>query len=131
MKDLLIGLGLLSGPAAVFVVFGTSGYDAFDKGAGPPVSSLSVQHGGLAFAEECAGCHGRLARGTARGPDLIHPDYGPSARSDAQFRRAIREGRRARRGGYADMPPAANLSERNLDRMITFLREIQRVNGIR
>jgi hypothetical protein len=35
------------------------------------------------------------------------------------------------RGGYADMPPAANLSERNLDRMITFLREIQRVNGIR
>jgi hypothetical protein len=29
------------------------------------------------------------------------------------------------------MPPAANLSERNLDRMITFLREIQRVNGIR
>ena len=131
MKDLLIGLGLLSCPAAVFVVFGNSGLDAFDEGAGPPVSTLSVQAGRIAFAEEFAGCHGRLARGNERGPDLIQPDYGRRVRSDAQFRRAVREGIPVPRAGYGAMPAVKGVSERRLDRMIAFLREVQRVNGIR
>ncbi len=130
MKDLLIGLGLLSCPAAVFVIFGTSGLDAFDEGIGPPPSSLSVEQGLVAFAGECARCHGQLARGTERGPNLIHRYYGPSARSDAQFRRAVREGMPAR-GGYGAMPAAPDVSKRRLERMITFLRELQRANGIR
>ncbi len=130
MKDLLIGLGLLSCPAFVFVVFGLSGLDAFDEGGGAAAFSRSVDHGLIAFAEECAGCHGRLARGTERGPDLIHPDYGPSARSDAQFRRAVRDGMPARRG-FDAMPAAPGVSERRLNRMIASLREIQRANGIR
>jgi len=131
MKDLLLGLGLLSCPAIIFAVFGTSGFDAFDEGTAAPASSLSVQQGGIAFAEECAGCHGRLGRGTVRGPNLIHPDYGPRVRSDDQFRRAVREGKAAGREDYEDMPAARGLSERQLHRLITFLREIQRVNGIR
>jgi mono/diheme cytochrome c family protein len=136
MKDLLIGLGLLSCPAIVFAVFGTSGLDAFDEGTAAPASSQSVQQGGISFAEECAGCHGRLGRGTERGPNLIHPDFGPRVLSDARIRRAVREGVPARpgvgyRGGTIDMPPASNLSERSLNRMVTFLREIQRANGIR
>ena len=131
MKDLLIGLGLLSCPVVVFVVFGTSGIDAFDEGTGAPASSLSAQSGSVAFAEECAGCHGRLARGTDRAPNLIHSDYGRRTRSDAQFRRAVREGIPARQGRYGEMPAAKDISDRRLDRMITFLREIQRANGIR
>ncbi len=130
MKDLLIGLGLLSCPAAVFVIFGTSGLDAFDEGIGRPASSRLVDQGLIAFAGECAGCHGRLARGTERGPNLIHRDYRPGVRSDAQFRRAVREGMPAR-GRFGAMPPAPDVSERRLERMIAFLRELQRVNGIR
>ena len=130
MKDLLIGLGLLSCPAVVFVVFGIPGLAVFNEGSGASVSSLPVQQGRIAFAGECARCHGRLARGTERGPDLIHPDYGPSARSDAQFRRAVREGLPARHG-YGAMPPAPGVSARRLERMITFLRELQRADGIR
>ena len=130
MKDLLIGLGLLSTPVVVFVVFGTSGLDAFDAGGGASVSSVSVERGLVVFAAECAGCHGRRAKGTERGPNLIHPDYGPRVRSDAQFRRAVREGMPARRG-YGAMPPAPGVSKHRLERMITFLREIQRANGIR
>lgn len=131
-----MGLGLLSCPAVVFAVFGTSGLDALDEGTTAPTSSQLVQQGGVAFAEECAGCHGRLGWGTQRGPNLIHPDYGPRVLSDTQIRRAVREGVPARqgvgnRGGYIDMPPASNLSERRLNRMVTFLREIQRMNGIR
>ncbi len=130
MKDLLIGLALLSSPVAVFVAFGTSGLDAFDEGGGSPASSLSVEQGLVAFAGECARCHGRLAEGTERGPNLIHADYGPRVRTDAQFRRAVREGMPARRG-YGAMPPIEGVSERRLERMIAFLRELQRVNGIR
>ena len=130
MKDLLIGLGLLSSPVIVFAAFGTSGLDAFDEGSGPPASFASVEQGVVAFAGECAGCHGRLAGGTERGPDLIHPDYGPGLRSDAQLRRAVREGLPAR-GGYGAMPPSPDVSERRLDRMITFVRELQRARGIR
>ncbi len=129
MKDLLIGLGLLSCPAAVFMIFGTSGLDAFDEGGGAATSSRSVEQGLVAFAGECARCHGRLAEGTERGPNLIHRDYRPGVRSDAQFRRAVREGLPARRG-YGAMPPAPGVSERSLDRMVTFLRELQRANGI-
>jgi len=130
MKDLLIGLGLLSSPVVVFMAFGTSGLDAFDEGSGATVSFVSVEHGLVAFAGECAGCHGRLAEGTERGPNLIHRDYGPGVRSDAQFRRAVREGMPARRG-YGAMPSSPGISERRLERMITFVRELQRANGIR
>ena len=130
MKDLLIALGLLSFPAAVFAVFGISGPDAFDRGRGSPGTPQLVEIGVVAFAGECAGCHGRLAEGTERGPNLIHPDYGPSVRNDAQLRRAVREGMPARRG-YGAMPPSPGVSERRLGRMVTFLRELQRANGIR
>jgi mono/diheme cytochrome c family protein len=130
MKDLLIGLGLLSSPVAVFVVFGTSGLDAFDEGGGATATSRPVEQGLIAFAGECVPCHGRLAEGTERGPNLIHRDYGPGMRSDAQFRRAVREGLPARRG-YGAMPPSPGVSEHRLDRMIAFVRELQRVNGIR
>jgi mono/diheme cytochrome c family protein len=131
MKDLLIGLGLLSLPATVFAVFGTSGIEAFDEGTGAPASSLSFQQGGVAFSTECAHCHGRTARGTERGPNLIHPDYGAAKRSDAQFRRAIREGLTARQAGYQDMPGAPEMPRRKLDRLVNFLREVQRTAGIR
>jgi len=130
MKDLLIALGLLSFPAFVFAAFGTSGLDAFDEGSGPRATHQSVEIGVVAFARECARCHGRLAGGTERGPNLIHPDYGPGVRSDAQLRRAVREGMPARRG-YGAMPPSPEVSKRRLERMITFLRELQRANGIR
>jgi mono/diheme cytochrome c family protein len=130
MKDLLIGLGLLSSPVVVFMAFGTSGLDAFDEGVGAPASPVPVEQGMVAFAGECARCHGRLAGGTERGPNLIHRDYGPGVRSDAQFRLAVREGKPARRG-YGAMPPSPGVSKRRLDRMIRFLRELQRARGIR
>ena len=125
-----MALGLLSSPAAVFLVFGTSGLAVFDEDSGPPASFVSVEQGLAAFAGECADCHGRLAEGTERGPNLIHLDYGPAERSDAQFRHAVREGMPAR-GGYGAMPATPGVSKRRLKRMITTLRELQRAKGIR
>jgi mono/diheme cytochrome c family protein len=130
MKDLLIALGLLSCPAAVFVVFGNSGPNSFARGTDAPSYSLAAGPGQIYLAQECAGCHGRLAGGTDRGPNLIQPDYGPERHSDAQFRRAVRHGMPAGRG-YNGMPATPGVSEADLNRMIVLVRELQRVNGIR
>jgi mono/diheme cytochrome c family protein len=130
MKELLIGLGLLSGPVAVFVVFGNSGPGSFGEPDGPADPSAAAEPGLLALVPECAGCHGRLAEGTDRSPNLIDPDYGPARRSDDQFRRAVREGMPARRG-YGEMPAMPGVPGHDLERMIALVRELQRVNGIR
>ncbi|HUS55271.1 MAG TPA: c-type cytochrome [Thermohalobaculum sp.] len=90
---------------------------------------MATEAGLVALPEECAGCHGRQARGTSRGPNLVHPDYGRARRSDAEFRRAVREGMPARQG-YGAMPATPEVPERSLDRMIALVRGLQRVNGI-
>lgn len=130
MKDLLIGLGLLSIPAVVLVVFGTSGIGSLEEGSPAPISYDNIDQGVAAFSDACAACHGRLADGTGRGPNLIAPQYGRSTFRDDQFRRAVRMGMPARRG-YGAMPPAPGVSARNLERMIAFVRELQRNKGIR
>ena len=122
--------GLVAFPAVCAGVGGRPGVAACNKGSGAAAYALSVERGRVAFAEEGAACHGRLAEGTERGPNLIHPDYGRRVRSDAQLRRAVREGMPARLG-YGAMPPSPDVSARRLERMITFVRELQRANGIR
>lgn len=103
MKDLLIGLALLSGPV----------------------------EGRLVFAEECAGCHGRLAEGTTRGPALILLLYGPAGLGDDAFHRAVHEGAPARHWDFGDMPAFAALPERRLARMLIFVRADQWAQGVR
>jgi len=130
MKDLLIGLFLLTCPAAVFVVFGASGLDAFDDTAPVKPSIRDVEDGRIAYVKACAACHGRTAQGTARGPTLVKAGLlGQSLRHSK-----LREGLR---GGGADGPecPGAGamslLSEQKLDEIEAYLIEMQRRNGRR
>jgi mono/diheme cytochrome c family protein len=130
MKDLLVALALLSGPVAVFAIFGNFGPNSLARESGVITGAAPDSPVLAGLVEECADCHGRLAQGTARGPNLIHADYGPGKRSDDQFRRSVREGLPDQRG-YGEMPAMPGVSRRNLDRMIVLLRELQRANGIR
>lgn len=131
MKDLLIGLALLSGPALVFAVFGISGLDAFREGPPATTAYAPAEEGRLVFAEECAQCHGRLAEGGNRGPSLIHPAYARGRLSDEAFLRAVRDGVSSRDPDFGGMPAFPDLPERRLDRLLTFVRELQYANGIR
>ena len=130
MKDLLVGLALLSGPAIVFAVFGTSGLDAFDEGASSPSAFSATEAGRIVFAEQCVVCHGRLAEGTGRGPGLIHPDYSPARLDDDAFRRAVHQGVPPRRRGATGMSAIASVSARDVDQVLVFLRGLQRERGI-
>jgi hypothetical protein len=129
MKELLIALGLLTFPVAVFVVFGNAGPGSMGSGTGASSYSVETASGMVGLTEDCAVCHGRFAGGTARGPNLIHTDYGLSRRSDAQFRYAVLEGMPDRRG-YGAMPATPGLPARSVDRAIAFVRELQRAKGI-
>lgn len=130
MKDLLLGLALLSGPAVVFAAFGIAGLDVFD-GADAPPPAAAVEAGRIAFAENCSHCHGRLAEGTRLGPSLTGHPGGPSRLGDDQFRRAVRSGIAPREPGALGMPALAGVSDADLDRMLVFLRGIELADGTR
>jgi len=49
MKDLLLGVGLLSCPALIFGLFGTSGMEVFDASSDPRRSVGAVNSGRIAF----------------------------------------------------------------------------------
>lgn len=130
MKNLLIGLALIACPAIVFAIFGIAGLEVFfeDDNAAPGRSP--IEEGRLAFATECAGCHGRMAEGTGRGPALIDPVWGPSRFGDDAFRRAVREGVPSRLWRFGDMPAFPDLPEREVDRILAFVRQVQRTQGV-
>ncbi len=130
MKELLIWLGLLSGPAVIFAVFGTSGMDAFDDRATPHTSSALMEQGRSAFARHCASSHGRLAGGTTSGPGLLGAPFGLSAMPDEAIRSAVLEGVPPRNDAYRPMGPSPEIAPGELDDIIAFLRELQRLQGV-
>ena len=128
MKDLLIGLALLSGPALVFALFGNSGLDAFDEGPGSGTQFAAAEAGRITYGESCAVCHGRLAQGTAVAPALVASGQGQGHLSDDEFRKTVVEGRRTAQG--RGMPAFPALERADLDRIQTFLRSLERQDGI-
>ena len=72
-----------------------------------------------------------MADGTARGPDLIRQEYGAEAFDDARILRAVSDGAPQRRWHYGAMPPVTSVAGPEVDAIITFLRELQRAQGIR
>jgi len=132
VREVSIAIALLLSPLGVYVIFGPGSPPLEGVGTAPELADLSkpARAGRAAFGEYCAQCHGPLAEGTERGPPLVHPDYAPGVRTNGDFRKAVREGLRAWRWWYGDMPAIADVSEHELEHMIRFLREMQRANGI-
>jgi mono/diheme cytochrome c family protein len=92
--------------------------------------SPTAETGRVAFADNCAGCHGSNGVGTDQGPPLIHIIYEPSHHSDTAFVLAARNGSRAHHWRFGDMPPQPQVSEEEIQTIIQFVREVQRANGI-
>ena len=96
----------------------------------PPAFSMMGDLGGRVFNKTCATCHGNNASGTDKGPPLIPRIYEPSHHADGSFARAVRQGVRAHHWPYGDMPPQPEITDDQLSAIITFVREVQRANGI-
>ena len=107
-----------------------------NKAAGPtvdvrvPAFTALAQQGARHFDISCAGCHGEYAKGTGTGPPLVHRIYEPSHHGDNAIGRAVRLGVRPHHWRFGPMPKV-EVSDRALESIIAYIRELQRANGIR
>ena len=132
-------------PLVLAVALGAAGYLYFDDGgdtagAGPPIVSVNVpatlsaraQLGRKTYDANCASCHGRNAAGQdGVAPPLVHIVYEPGHHADESFQRAVARGVRAHHWRFGDMPRVEGLSRRDVAAVVTYVRELQRANGIR
>jgi mono/diheme cytochrome c family protein len=95
-----------------------------------PKLSGPATMGQIAFEENCAACHGKNAAGTDKGPPFIHKIYEPSHHADFAFQRAARTGVQAHHWRFGDMLPVEGVTDRQIEWITRYVREVQRANGI-
>ena len=139
-------LVLVAGGLAAIVVVGGFWWMSQDKGGGMkgdgattgtdatgpniPALSAEAEQGKLLFDENCAACHGENAAGSDKGPPFINRIYEPGHHGDAAFAMAAKQGVRAHHWRFGDMPAVAGVTNADVARIVVYVREIQRANGI-
>ena len=83
------------------------------------------------FEARCAECHGNQARGTDKGPPLVHPVYRSGHHADLTFHLAVRNGVRQHHWHFGDMPPQPDVSPEQAGHITSHIRRLQRQEGIR
>jgi mono/diheme cytochrome c family protein len=83
------------------------------------------------FDKNCAACHGENAVGQdGVAPPLVHKIYEPSHHGDESFQRAVAMGVRAHHWKFGNMPAIEGLTRADVKAITTYVRELQRHNGI-
>ena len=82
------------------------------------------------FRDTCSSCHGVWGEGSEQGPPLIHPFYVPSHHGDKSFYSAALKGVNAHHWKFGDMPPAQGVTSTDMDKIVPFIRWLQKENGI-
>ncbi len=90
----------------------------------------AADEGAALFERKCAECHGREAKGTDKGPPLVHRIYEPSHHADAAFYLAVRQGVRSHHWPFGDMPPVEGVANEEIAQIVGYVRGLQRVAGI-
>ena len=96
----------------------------------PASFSQAALSGRELFEKSCQTCHGVNASGTSNGPPLVHKIYEPSHHSDKSFHRAVRNGVEPHHWQFGQMPPIDHVEPKQVDLIISYVRELQRANGI-
>lgn len=132
-----LSLGALAAAAIVGVVAWTQwfgGEPAHSDGAAVtitiPTLSAEAQAGQALFEENCMACHGPHATGSDQGPPLVHLIYEPNHHADISFVLAVRNGVRAHHWPFGNMAPVDGISDEDTLKIIRYVRELQRANGI-
>ena len=96
----------------------------------PNLSTVAVQ-GKKLFDKNCASCHGVNAAGKQEiAPPLVHIIYEPNHHGDIAFKLAVKNGVRGHHWPFGNMPPMEGVSEKEVELIIRYVRELQRANGI-
>ena len=100
----------------------------------PQATGLSLsdmaREGEDLFNANCSTCHGMKAAGTDQGPTLIDRIYHPGHHSDVSIRNAVGRGVQQHHWPFGDMAPVAGVSSDDVEKIICYVRELQRADGI-
>jgi len=100
--------------------------DDFDPGPTP----FEFIAGETMYTGSCATCHGTNGTGTTTGPPLVDKIYEPSHHADAAFHRSVQLGVVAHHWQFGPMAPVEGLPPEQVDRIIAYVRWLQRQAGI-
>ncbi len=97
----------------------------------PEQFSENAKIGKRIFEAKCASCHGQNAEGQKGiAPPLIHKYYEPSHHGNESIQRAVALGVTAHHWPFGNMPPVEGLTRGDVSTIISYVRELQRANGI-
>ena len=83
------------------------------------------------FHAKCASCHGENAAGSEKGPPFVHKVYQSDHHVDASFYYAVQRGVQAHHWPYGNMPPVEGVSDDQIAAIVSYVRKVQRVNGMK
>lgn len=137
-QTLLIAVAALIGAFFIYRGFGGPGQSPSAPQSGTamakvlvPELSATAREGEALFTRSCADCHGVDAAGRdGIAPPLVHKIYEPSHHADASFHLAARNGVRAHHWQFGNMPAVEGIGEPDIAKIIVYVRELQRANGI-
>lgn len=89
-----------------------------------------AREGEALFNANCSVCHGVNAAGTMQGPSLMDRVYHPGHHADFSFRSAVRQGVPQHHWRFGNMPPVPGISSDDVEKIICYVREVQRAEGI-
>ncbi len=95
-----------------------------------PILSPEAKLGEAVFSENCLVCHGLNAAGSDHGPPLVYNTYNPGHHADGAFYMAARSGVRQHHWKFGNMPAQPNVTPTDVKKIVTYVRELQRANGI-
>ena len=142
MKSINIGvlLCLFIIVAASFLIFSQNEkVTATELKVGEPIANVLVPDqiselgllGKNIFELKCESCHGINAAGRHEiGPPLVHKIYEPSHHSDQSFYRAVALGVKSHHWSLGNMAVVEGLTKGHVKAIISYVRELQRENGI-
>lgn len=140
MKKTTILIGACAVAAAVFAVLQTKTSETPNPVVATNGAIVTVKvpaldgnaaTGQRIFDSACASCHGTNAAGIeGSAPPLVHIIYEPSHHGDEAFQRAVAGGVRSHHWRFGNMPPVKGLTPGDVTMIVTYIRELQRANGI-
>ena len=131
-KRILGAMALIAVAILGWMVFGSGNRNSTTAIAAVTVPELSgtAAEGAELFTQYCLACHGENAGGSDVGPPLIHKIYEPNHHPDQAFLVAALYGVRRHHWQFGNMAPVEDVSEDELIKIITYVRTVQRANGI-
>lgn len=97
----------------------------------PASFTANAQIGNRIFDAKCSVCHGTNAAGqNGVAPPLVHKIYEPSHHGDMAFVLAAKNGVRAHHWKFGNMPRIEGITDGEVKLVTTYIRELQRENGI-